>query len=104
MDFCNALLYGLPNTDLHGLQMILNGAVRIIANMPRYSTERITPRANELYFLPVKARIELKICLLAHKSLLSGEPRYIEIQSQPVPISSLCNSISNRLIEPFLSR
>ena len=35
IDFCNALLYGLANTDLHGLQMILNAAVRIILNMPR---------------------------------------------------------------------
>ena len=57
IDFCNALLYGQPNTDLHGLQMILSGAVRIIVNMPRYSTNRITPRAIELHFLPVKARI-----------------------------------------------
>ena len=29
-DFCNALLYGLADTDLPGLQMILNAAVRII--------------------------------------------------------------------------
>ena len=104
IDFCNALLYGLPNTDLHGLQMILNAAVRIIMNMPRYSTDRITPRAIELHFLPVKARIEYKICLLAHKSLLSGEPRYLKNLLQPVPISSLRSSASNRLIEPFLSR
>ena len=58
IDFCNALLYGLPNTDLHGLQMILNAAVRIIMNMLRYNTDRITPKAIEIHFLPVKARIE----------------------------------------------
>ena len=34
-DFCKSLLYGLPNTDLHVLQLILNVAVRIIANMPK---------------------------------------------------------------------
>ena len=73
-------------------------------NMPRYSTERITPRAIELHFLPVKARFEFKICLLAHKSLLSSKPRYFKKLLQPVPISSLRSSISNRLFEPFLSR
>ena len=78
IDFYNALLYGLPNTDFHALQMILNAAARIIVNMPSYSTDRTTPRAIELYFLPVKARIGFKICLLAHKSLLSGEPRYFK--------------------------
>ena len=41
--FCNALLYGLPNTDFHGLQMILKAAVKIIVNMPRYSSDKITP-------------------------------------------------------------
>ena len=34
IDFCNALLYRLTSTDLHGIQMILNAAVRIIVNMP----------------------------------------------------------------------
>ena len=64
----------------------------------------ITPRAIELYFLHVKARIEYTICLLAHKALLSGEPRYLKNLLQPVSNSSFRSSASNRLIEPFLSR
>ena len=103
-DFCNTLLYGLPNTDLPGLQMILKAVVRVIVIMPRYSTDRITPRAIELHFLAVKARTEYKVCLLAHKSSLTGEPRYIKNLLQPVPNSSLRSSTSNRLIKPFLSR
>ena len=83
--------------------MILNSAVRIIVLMPRYSTERYTPRAIELNFLHVKARFEFKICLSAHKSSLSGKSRYIKNLLQPVPISSLRSSRSNRLIELFLS-
>ena len=63
IDFCNALLYGLPNTELHGQKMILIAAVRIILSMPRYSTDRFTPNAFELHFSPVKARIEFEICL-----------------------------------------
>ena len=98
IELCIALLYGLPNTDLHGLQTILNAAVRIIVNKPRYSTDRITPRGTELHFLVVKARIEYKICLLAHISLLSGEPRYTRNRLQPVPISSLRSSTSIKLI------
>ena len=56
IDFCNALLDGLPNTDLHSLQMILNVAVRIIVNMPKSSIDRITPRAFEIHLFAVKAR------------------------------------------------
>ena len=84
--------------------MFLNVAVRIFVNMPKYGTDRVTPRTIELHFLPVKARIEYKICLPAHNSLLSGGPRYIKKPSQAVHISSLRSSTSNRLIEPFLSR
>ena len=101
---CIALLYELPNTDLHYRQLILNAALRIIVNMSKNSTERITLWAICLHFLPVKARIEYKICSFAHKSLLSGEPWYIKNLLQPVPIWSLRSSNSNRLVEPFLSR
>ena len=104
IDFCNALMYGLPNTDLHGLKMIPNAAVRIIVNMPRYRLDKITSRANELQFLPVEARIAYKICLLARKSLLSDQPRHNKNLLHPVPNSSLRSSASNRLYEPFLSR
>ena len=37
IDFCYALLYGLPSIELHNLQMILIAAVRIIVNIPRYT-------------------------------------------------------------------
>ena len=48
-DFCITLLYGLPNTDLLGLQMILNAAARSNVNTPRCSADRNTPRTIELY-------------------------------------------------------
>ena len=40
--FYNALLNELPNSDLDGLHMIQNVDVRIIVNMPKYTTGRIT--------------------------------------------------------------
>ena len=64
-DFCNAWLYVLPNTYLHGLQMILNAVVKMILNIPRCSTDWTTLKAIELHFLPVKSRVEFKACLLA---------------------------------------
>ena len=84
--------------------MILNVPVRIIMNMTRYTTNRITHKAIELHFSLVRAVIEVKICLLAHKSLQSSEPRYIKNPLQPALISSLRISICKRLVEPFLSR
>ena len=40
-NYCIPLLYGLPDTDLHGLQMILIATVRIIVKNRRYIWERI---------------------------------------------------------------
>ena len=104
LDFCNSILYGLPNYQLHSLQMILNAAVRTICNMPRFSIERVTPKAIELHFLPVKARIEFKICLLVHKALISGQPKYLFDMLKPVTNSNLRSCTFGRLEEPFISR
>ena len=94
----------VPNTNLHGIQINLNAAVRIIVNMPRYSTDKNTPRANELSFLPVKATIKFKVCLLAHKCLLASEPQCLKTVLRSVPISGLRSSSTNRLIDPFIYR
>ena len=43
------------------------------------------------------------MCLLTHKSLLSGELRHIQISLELNPISSLRSSTASGLVEPFLS-
>ena len=35
VDYCNAILYGLPDNSLYGLQKIENTAERILARLPR---------------------------------------------------------------------
>ena len=70
------MLHGFPVTDMHSLSMIQNAAVGNIFNMPRFTTERSSPNASEIIFLAIKARVEIKICLLAHKAFLSDEAKY----------------------------
>ena len=96
------MLYGLPNTDLHTLQMILNAAVRIIFDMPRYSKQGVNPKAIALHFLHAKARIEQ--IYFFHKSLFTGEQKFLTSVLRPVLTSGLCSSSSNGLVSPFLSR
>ena len=104
IDFCNSLYYGLPNTELHPLQMILNSAARLVVNLPRFSQVRITPICIQLHFLPVKARIEFKICLLVYKALKYGQPSYLSELLRPYePESTVQLRSGGRLKEPIIS-
>ena len=75
LDYCNSVYHKLPNTLLKKLQNIQNRAARLIKKIPL--RERITPALIELHWLPMKARIIYKICLLTYKALKFGEPKYL---------------------------
>ena len=75
LDYCNSLYYGLPNNLLKKLQIIQNKAARLVKGIPR--RDRITPILIKLHWLPIKARIVYKICLLTYKTLKTREPKYL---------------------------
>ena len=105
IDYCNSLYYGLPNRELNIFQMIINSSARVITGLPRFSRERVTPICIQLHFLPLKARIFYKICLLTYKALNFGEPKYICELLRPYSTTSRLELRSaGRLAEPFISR
>jgi len=107
LDYCNSLYYGLPAFLLHPMQVIINSAARLVVGMPYFSRDRITPICIKLHFLPFKARIVYKICLLTYKAINFGEPQYIsELFKIHVPNfnMNLRNFDEERLEEPFISR
>ena len=75
LDYCNVLYYGLPNYNLKKIQNVFNRAARLIAGIP--PRERITPVLIKLHWLPVKARIIFKMCVLTYQALRSGKPGYV---------------------------
>ena len=75
VDYCNSIYIGLPNITLRKIQSILNRAARLIFNLPPRTPT--TSSLIELHWLPVKARIEFKICLITFKALKFDQPSYI---------------------------
>ena len=75
LDYCNSLMYGLPNLQISKLQRVQNAAARLIMDIPKYS--HITPALYELHWLPVAHRIKFKILILTFKSIYGLAPSYL---------------------------
>ncbi len=66
LDYCNTLLYGLSDKILYKVQKAQNAAARVVPGTGKF--EHITPVLNDLHWLPVTFRINLKIILLMFKA------------------------------------
>ena len=76
LDYCIALLYGLPKCQLKKLQSVQNAAARLFGGLRKY--DHITPLLrDQLHWLPVKARIDYKIAVLTYKALHNQAPKYL---------------------------
>ena len=76
LDYCNSLMYGLPNSQTQKLQRVQNAAAKIISGARTY--EHVTPSLRELHWLPVKKRIEFKVPLSTYKALNDMAPEYLK--------------------------
>jgi len=75
LDYCNALLAGLPNASLRPLQRVQNAAARLVLGL-KWS-DHITPALRELHWLPIKQRICYKLCITVHKCIHNQSPDYL---------------------------
>ena len=104
LDYCNSIYYGLPKFQLRKLQNMFNRAARLIEGVGR--RERITPVLIKLHWLPIKARINYKICLLTHTAIVTGKPSYLREMinlRQPVGdtgINTRLDTDGRKLTEP----
>ena len=97
LDYCNAVLCGLPQCLLYKLQKVQNTAARMIFKAPR--TDHITPILHKLHWLPVCDRIVYKISTLCHTSLTVLSPHYLsDIITLYAPSRGLCSSSDTRLL------
>jgi hypothetical protein len=75
LEFCNALLIGLPDVALHPLQRVQNTAARLVVKARK--SAHITPILHELHWLPFRQRIRYKVSMFTFKALHHLVPSYI---------------------------
>ena len=75
LDYCNAILAGLPDTDISHLQRIQNICAKTVLGWDKY--ESSTRCFLELHWQPLWKRIQHKVLTFVHKSLNGQAPDYI---------------------------
>jgi len=87
LDYCNAVLAGLPKSTIAPLQRAQNAAARLIGLVaPR---DHVTSTLQQLHWLPVQYRITHKLCLLMHLIHMSQALSYLtDIVTQTASVTS----------------
>ena len=75
LDYCNALIHGLPDTMISKLQRVQNTAARIATRTAWHNHN--TPVLKKLHWLPVKYRAQFKLLVHTHKALHDRSPVYL---------------------------
>jgi hypothetical protein len=77
LDYSNAILCGLPDSTINGLQKIQNWAAKLVLKRSKYNSS--TKSLISLHWLPVRQRVNFKVCCLMHKCTYSTDcPGYLK--------------------------
>jgi hypothetical protein len=97
LDYCNSLLYNLPNNSLDRLQRVQNSLARfVIPAVKRH--HHISPTLAKLHRLPVKQRIVFKIATITFKTLANSQPSYLADLLHPYNPHRSLRSSDNKLL------
>ena len=92
VDYCNSEFVNASVVHVYPLQWVLHAAARVITRKRKYDHISATIR-DQLHWLPVKQRIDHKLCTLIYKCLRNVAPVYLRDMCIPVSSISGCSSL-----------
>ena len=96
LDYANGCYMGLPNKDVERLQNI---AAKVVLQAGRMDSSKDCMR--ELYWLPIRERIHLKILTLVHSAVYESGPGYLKEMFTPLSLRSHRHGLDMLLTVPF---
>ncbi len=103
LDYCNALLAGLPSCAIKPIQMIQNAAAQLVFSEPKRA--HVTPLLISLHWLPVTACIKFKTLMLAYRTATGSEPSFFNsLITIYIPSRSLRSAGEHRLVVAITER
>ena len=75
LDYCNAVLAGLPMSTVAPLQRVQTAAARLITGIGLH--DHVIPTVQQLHWLPIMHRITYKLCVLMHIVHTGRSPPYL---------------------------
>ena len=100
LDYCNAILYGLPESTLKHFTRVQNLSARFISQHDKY--EGITPVRKQFHRLPIRQFIHYKVLILTFKSLDGLAPTYLEEFMKRRPMKRTTADGNNDLVIPAI--
>ena len=97
LDYCNSLLYGLPQYTVKPLQRVQNSLARVVCNAPVRGTSA-SSLLKKHHWLPVPERIKYKIMLLTLKTLHFSKFSYLNELLAPYQPSRTLRSAESHLL------
>ena len=99
LDYCNAVLAGLPEYSINKLQSVQNSAAHLVCHVKNY--DHITPVLKKLHWLPVHQHILFKVLVVTYKALHDLAPKYISDMFEVyAPGRNLHSSTKESLVIP----
>jgi len=98
LDYCNVVFAGLPACDIQRLQSVLNTAIPLVAGSSR--RDHVTSLLRDRHWLPVKQRVEYKLCMMVRRCLYSDAPSYLADLITPSAAATVRPAASSSVAVP----